>query len=156
MNREKVIAFITESNGIEGIFRRPNASEIRAHEDLWMKDYLRIEDIQEFVSTVANAPLRTQDHHSVVVGNHVPPQGGPLVVKYLTDWLDGIQDAVNGVLDNPYDAHAEYERIHPFMDGNGRSGRALWAWQMMRLGNDPFVLPFLQLWYYATLDRHHG
>ena len=35
--------------------------------------------------------------------------------------------------------HWEYERIHPFMDGNGRSGRALVYFMYRRLGVEPFV-----------------
>lgn len=33
--------------------------------------------------------------------------------------------------------HVEFERIHPFIDGNGRTGRILWQWHRVRLG-----LPF--------------
>ena len=46
-----------------------------------------------------------------------------------------------------------YEMLHPFMDGNGRSGRALWAWMMLRLGQDPFALLFLHRFYYQTLEN---
>jgi hypothetical protein len=44
----------------------------------------------------------------------------------------------------PYPAHIRYEKLHPFMDGNGRSGRAIWA--LMMRGRDPFSLPFLHRW----------
>jgi len=38
------------------------------------------------------------------------------------------------------------------MDGNGRSGRAIWAWQMLGDEQDPFAIPFLHRFYYQTLD----
>lgn len=42
--------------------------------------------------------------------------------------------------------------LHPFMDGNGRTGRAVWAWAMQRDGQDPFALSFLHRFYYQTLE----
>lgn len=48
---------------------------------------------------------------------------------------------------SPFTTHLRYESIHPFSDGNGRSGRALWLWQMK--GRAP--LGFLHQFYYQTL-----
>ena len=38
------------------------------------------------------------------------------------------------------------------MDGNGRSGRALWLWQMVNQHNYDMRLGFLHLWYYQSLQ----
>ena len=38
---------------------------------------------------------------------------------------------------------------HPFTDGNGRSGRALWLWQM----NNHAPFGFLHTFYYQTLEN---
>ena len=37
------------------------------------------------------------------------------------------------------DFHYEYERIHPFADGNGRSGRAIILYLMLYMNKEPFV-----------------
>lgn len=150
INPADVERFVTESNQIEGIFRPPTAGEISAHTDLWNKDHIVLGDVVEFVQRITSAPLRSREGMTVVAGNHVPPPGGPDIAELLTQWLREIQ--AGNLKRDPYQSHARYEQLHPFMDGNGRSGRALWAWHMMKLGRDPFVLPFLQLWYYATLD----
>jgi Fic family protein len=42
-------------------------------------------------------------------------------------------------------AHAQYETIHPFMDGNGRAGRALIGMVMIRRGTSDRVLPPISL-----------
>ena len=42
-------------------------------------------------------------------------------------------------------AHAQYETIHPFMDGNGRAGRALIGMSLIRRGVAKDVLPPISL-----------
>jgi Fic family protein len=42
-------------------------------------------------------------------------------------------------------AHAQYETIHPFMDGNGRAGRALIGVILIRRGTSDRVLPPISL-----------
>jgi Fic family protein len=42
-------------------------------------------------------------------------------------------------------AHAQYETIHPFMDGNGRAGRALIGMTLIRRGASDRVLPPISL-----------
>ena len=47
----------------------------------------------------------------------------------------------------PHTAHCIFESIHPFVDLNGRVGRAIWLHMMD--GNAP--LGFLHTWYYQSL-----
>lgn len=37
-------------------------------------------------------------------------------------------------------AHADFERIHPFADGNGRTGRMLLMWQALRAFGVPIII----------------
>jgi hypothetical protein len=143
----KLRAFVRESNRIEGILR-VTGYEVEAHERLLQCASIRVADLEEFVTTVAARPLRDREGLDVLVGAHRPPPGGPRIRYDLEAILRGID---NGVL-TPYDAHVRYELLHPFLDGNGRSGRALWVWHMYQAGLDPFALPFLHRFYYQALD----
>lgn len=143
--------FVRESNRIENIVREPTRREMEAHERLLSLDALTMPAVVEFVHDITNGegPLRSQPGMNVRVGPHVPPPGGSAIVSEL----EALLDEVNGSRKlSPFDAHVRYETLHPFLDGNGRSGRAIWAWQMLDMGRDPFVLSFLRSWYYDSLQ----
>lgn len=144
-----LVAFVRDSNAIENIHRDPIDREISAHETFLGLPEVKVSDLEWFVDAVAGASLRTLPGMNVVVGPHRPPPGGPKIEAELSELLGSMVDPG---LDTPWEIHVQYESLHPFMDGNGRSGRVLWAWQMLREGRDPFVLPFLQRAYYDALD----
>ena len=143
-----LLDFIRESNRIEGIEREPTDAEVQQHYDFLSLPSVDVPDLERFVSVVADAPLRERVGMDVCVGSHRPPAGHPHIRGQLGIILSEVHDRRL----TPYEAHVRYELLHPFMDGNGRSGRVLWAWQMTRAGLDPFSLPFLHRFYYQTLD----
>lgn len=144
-----VTSFVDESNRIEGIHRKPTLDEVQAHARFLVLQTVTVADMELFVSVVAGKPLRRKPGMDVRVGRHVPPPGGPGIEATLKALLA----VAHTRTDSAYEVHQQYEHLHPFMDGNGRSGRVLWAWQMLREGNDPFALPFLHRWYYQSLDE---
>lgn len=147
---EALWAFVTESNRIEGIRRAPKSAEISAHLTLLEQPELTISNVCAFVSAVQpDAVLREQPGVNVYVGDHVPPSGGP----WIRADLGSLLALVSNTGASPYKCHHEYETLHPFTDGNGRSGRAVWLWQMMRQGHDPWAMRrgFLHSWYYQSL-----
>ena len=46
----------------------------------------------------------------------------------------------NITLHNVLDFHARFEKVHPFEDGNGRTGRILMMKECLRHGIDPFII----------------
>lgn len=133
--------FIRESNRIEGIVREPSDTEIAAHQR-FLAGELSINALVRLVAAVQpDACLRDRSGLDVRVGTFYPPPGGPLIQTELENLLRDQRD--------PYWTHHIYETIHPFTDGNGRSGRALWLWMMGGIQNAP--LGFLHHWYYQSL-----
>lgn len=145
---ENLLEFVRESNRIEAILRDPLGAEIDAHRSLLGCKRITQHNVRAFVQIVAGAPLRDKLGFDVSVGNHRPPVGGP----HIPEALDKVLQGVNDKHTSPYTIHAKYETLHPFMDGNGRSGRALWLWMMARKGYDG-SLGFLHLWYYQSLSN---
>ena len=72
---------------------------------------------------------------------HIPPAPG-MVPNLMMQFIYNYEHTV---FSSPYEraaqAHIEFERIHPFSDGNGRTGRILINYEMLRNDLPPIVIP---------------
>ena len=70
---------------------------------------------------------------------------GKSVVRYFESIINTLDKR------SAYSNHFDFERFHPFTDGNGRTGRAIWLWQMVNQHDYDLSLGFLHKWYYQSL-----
>lgn len=144
---EGFVEFVTESNRIEGIERSPSKVELDATFAFVNLHEITLSDIKALVATLEpGAVIRDQVGMDIHIGNYFPPIGGPDIPDKLQDIVDVLE------FRDAYYTHLGYEKLHPFTDGNGRSGRAIWLWQM---GVDEVVLRkgFLHMFYYQVLSH---
>jgi len=144
---ENLLRFIRESNAIEDIHHEPTQKEIKEYNRFLDLDEVKIADLIMFVSV--NAPghkLRDKQGADVWIGGELAPLGGAALPYKLQTILDDMEEA------GAYSTHIKYEHLHPFTDGNGRSGRMLWLWQINKQRSIP-KLSFLRLFYYQTLGE---
>lgn len=137
---------VQESNRIEGIYET-RRSDVLVHKAFLEKD-VTVQSLSDLVYGLAGAKLRNREDMNVRVGEHVAPQGGSKLVFALEKLL-----AERSRL-QPAHFHQHYLYLHPFMDGNGRSARALYFKTMLDCGElgRTMQLGFLHDYYYRSLD----
>lgn len=76
-------------------------------------------------------------------GGMVPPTW-PIVPSELQLWVDQLEQLVadesKPIAERLAEAHNRFECIHPFIDGNGRTGRIVLNMILVRLGYPPVVI----------------
>ena len=151
---EFILKFITESNAIEGIYRPSTEDEIMTALKFVELKELTLGDLENFVSVYQpDAKLRDQIGLNVTVGNYTPPKGGPEIKTRLITFINGIMNKTTNKGKDPFLAHKYFESLHPFTDCNGRLGRIIWLWQMLKLKKNFAPLGFMQSWYYQSLNN---
>jgi Fic family protein len=145
--------FLEESNMIEGIFEPIVPRQLMFAEAFLALDEITVGDLETIVNILQpGARLRKNFGENVRVGRYSPMPGGPKVEETLKFLALTIREPLNPKGDprEAYKVHQMYESLHPFTDGNGRSGRLLWLWMMG--GIDKAPLGFLHHWYYQSLE----
>jgi len=114
-------------------------------------------------ATGREAPGMFREHDLHPFEGGMTPPSWPLVPSGMQDWLDRVrqftpaltgQEAARAEFPELLaELHNGFERIHPFIDGNGRAGRLVLNLMLVRLGYPPAI--FLKAQRQRYLDAMH-
>lgn len=85
-------------------------------------------------------------HQNIILGANFTPTEPYLVQSELKNWCDtleyrlDISDTIEEKIEVIMEQHLRFERIHPFSDGNGRTGRALIVHSCLQQGIAPIII----------------
>ncbi len=93
---------------------------------------------------------------AVRVGNYIPPPPADVsgLMFELLDWWNKSSTELSPVLSSAI-IHYRFEAIHPFADGNGRTGRALSLWELYRRGFDTHHIFSVDEYYWEDRARYY-
>lgn len=80
--------------------------------------------------------------HTVrIMGTHVPLANWQKIPSLINDYIQSLKDENSDLIASIARSHATFEKIHPFSDGNGRTGRLLILAQALSNGIAPPIIP---------------
>lgn len=86
---------------------------------------------------------------------HTPPSSGEMYAQIKTFYLDLNDKTFESPIECAAWTHAEFVKIHPFVDGNGRTSRLIMNYQLMAKGLLPIsIKKESRLEYFNTLEAY--
>ena len=111
--------------------------------------YLVLADKKEDRGIYRRIPVR-------IMGAAHEPVQPYLIIPKMEEVLEKYNNSKEDIVTKLARFHIEFEGIHPFIDGNGRTGRLLVNLELMKAGYPPIDIKFTdRLKYYEAFDEYY-
>lgn len=91
-----------------------------------------------------------------IMGAYHEPVQPFLIASKMEQLLRDFAESTEHIVTKLARFHIEFEGIHPFIDGNGRTGRLLVNLELMKAGYPPIDIKFTdRIMYYNAFDEYH-
>ena len=111
--------------------------------------YLVLADKKEDRGVYRRVPVR-------IMGAQHEPVQPYLIAPKMEELLHAFVESTEHIVTKLARFHIEFEGIHPFIDGNGRTGRLLVNLELMKAGYPPIDIKFTdRIAYYNAFDEYH-
>ena len=111
--------------------------------------YLVLADKKEDRGVYRRVPVR-------IMGAQHEPVQPYLIESKMEHLLHNFAESTEHIVTKLARFHIEFEGIHPFIDGNGRTGRLLVNLELMKAGYPPIDIKFTdRIAYYNAFDEYH-
>lgn len=143
MDKEDTLEFLKESNAIEKVYDANSLFQafvaweyLIKQEELTASVILKTHKILMLHSNLLPNEKGYFRNIMVSVGGHLGLNAGK-IPEAIESWLGDVATSIKipGKNGNHIKLdHITYEKIHPFVDGNGRTGRIIMLWQRIKAG----------------------
>ena len=140
---ENLLEFLNESNAIEGVHGDISLENAKRAWDFIIKqDKLTSENINKTHSILMVDHLSGEELGKFrKVGVHIGNRYGmtwTFIPQAITQWCK--ENEGKKTQEEIKELHVSYEKIHPHVDGNGRTGRIMMNWARVKNGFDILVI----------------
>lgn len=150
MNKTTIEKFIVESNAIEGVFGTTALNtSLKAWAHLSKVKIITPKDVKKVHSILMAEDVSWSEPHlkkkyigvfrdcPVYIGGRAA-MDSMFIEGAIQSWCSGMNmrgtEGEENKVGLSKDLHVEYETIHPFVDGNGRTGRMFMNWERLKNG----------------------